>query len=352
MDLLRALGVKHPIIQAPMAGVSTPALASAVSNAGGLGSLGIGAADVATARKMIEELRSLTRQPFNINVFTHQPAHANLQIEAAWLRAMGPLFDMYGAAPPASLHEIYKSFSHDEPMQDMLVALAPRVVSFHFGLPPARVIQRLKQAGCLLLSTATNLDEAHQAVTAGVDAIVAQGYEAGGHRGVFDPATPDDQRDTMALTRILVKELNVPVIAAGGIMNGADIRTYLAAGAAAVQMGTAFVGCPESNADEYYRQALAEAAEGNATLMTKAISGRPARCLSNRFTAWGLTQSNDFIPDYPVAYDAGKALNAAAKAKGEGGYGAQWAGTGAHAGRSMPADKLMQTLITEMNAPA
>ena len=348
MNLLHAIGIKHPIIQAPMAGISTPALAAAVSNAGGLDSLGIGAADVATARQMIEDVRSQTNQPFNINVFTHQPAQAKPEAEAAWLHAMAPLFAAYGAAPPASLREIYKSFSHDEPMQDMLVACAPHVVSFHFGLPPAQVIGRLKQAGCLLLSTATNLDEAHQAVAAGIDAIVAQGYEAGGHRGLFDPSAHDDQLRTMPLTKMLVDTLAVPVIAAGGIMNGSDIKAYLAVGAAAVQMGTAFIGCPESSADEYYRQALASAKD-DATVMTRAISGRPARCLRNRFTAWGQTQPDHLIPDYPIAYDAGKALNAAAKAKGEGGYGAQWAGTGAAAARCLPVAAFMQALMAEMD---
>ncbi len=350
MDLLSALGIKHPILQAPMAGVSTPALAAAVSNAGGLGALGIGAADVTAARTMIKELRSLTNAPFNINVFTHKPAEAKPQIEVAWLHALTPLFEAYKATPPAHLHEIYTSFTVDIAMQDMLVALAPKVVSFHFGLPQADIIQRLKQAGCLLLSTATSIDEARQAADAGIDAIVAQGYEAGGHRGVFDPSAHDDYLDTMTLVKALVRAVNVPIIAAGGIMNGADIKTYLAAGAAAVQMGTAFIACPESSADEYYRQALRSAAGAGLTTMTKAISGRPARCLNNRFTAWGLTQPDDSIPAYPIAYDAGKALNAAAKNKGEGGYGAQWAGTGASAARPMPAALLMQALIAEISA--
>ncbi len=179
--------------------------------------------------------------------------------------------------------------------------------------------------------------------------MVAQGFEAGGHRGVFDPDAPDQQLGTMALTRLLAVELDIPVIAAGGVMDGAGIAAALILGAVAAQLGTAFVGCAESDADEGYRAALMGPA-AERTVMTRAISGRPARGLSNRFTALGETVTPDQIAGYPMAYDADKRLNAAAKATGETGYGAQWAGQGAPLARVMPAAELVELLRTEMDA--
>jgi nitronate monooxygenase len=181
----------------------------------------------------------------------------------------------------------------------------------------------------------------------GIDAVVAQGYEAGGHRGVFDPDALDDELGTLALTRLLVKKLDIPVIAAGGIMDGVGIAAALTLGAAAAQLGTAFIACPESSADTGYRAALLGAAAEH-TVMTSAISGRPARCLANRITAIGVGVERRAIPDYPIAYDAGKALHAAAKKAGEFGFGAQWAGQGAPLARAMPAAELVGRLRSEM----
>jgi nitronate monooxygenase len=211
-------------------------------------------------------------------------------------------------------------------MQALLIEAAPAVVSFHFGLPPAPVIAALKARGCLLAS-ATSLAEARAIEAAGLDAIVAQGIEAGGHRGMFDPAAPDDALGTLALTRLLVREARLPVIAAGGIMDGAGVAAVLDLGAVAAQLGTAFIACPESSADAAYRAALAGPGAWH-TRLTALISGRPARCLANRFTALADSVGDRQVPDYPVAYDAGKALHAAAKAQGEHGFGAQWAGQG------------------------
>ena len=201
--------------------------------------------------------------------------------------------------------------------------------------------------GIVLLATATNLQEGKAITEAGIDAIVAQGYEAGGHRGVFDPDAPDEGLGTMALTRLLVNRLGIPVIAAGGIMDGAGVAAALALGAVAAQLGTAFVACPESLADAGYRAALLGPAAEH-TVMTAAISGRPARCLANRFTALGAGVERGAVPDYPIAYDAAKALHAAAKAAGEFGYGAQWAGQGAPLARAMPAAELVARLRSEM----
>lgn len=349
MNFLERLDMTCPIIQAPMAGVSTPALAAAVSNAGGLGSIGIGATDADGARPLIEDLKKRTLQPFNVNLFVHSPARHAPEREAQWLAALEPLFTAFASKPPQSLREIYRSFANDDDLLSMLVDLAPPVVSFHFGLPPSDRIAALKRAGCMLISTATNLSEARAAEAAGMDVVVAQGYEAGGHRGMFDPAAPDDCLGTLPLTRLLAERAGLPVIASGGIMDGQGIAAALNLGAVAVQLGTAFVGCPESDADQAYRRAL----KGDGafhTVMTDAISGRPARCLGNRFTEWARYQSGTGRPDYPIAYDAGKALNKAAKTVGEEGYGAQWAGQGAPLHRPMPAADLMALLESELAA--
>jgi len=226
--------------------------------------------------------------------------------------------------------------------------LRPEVVSFHFGLPSADRMQALRKAGSVLIAAVTSLEEGNAVVAAGVDAVIAQGYEAGGHRGLFDPAAQDDRLGTLALTRVLTRKLEVPVIAAGGIMDGAGIAAALQLGAVAAQLGTAFIGCPESSADEGYRAALRSEAALH-TVMTAAISGRPARCLPNQFTRLGESVSVREIPSYPIAYDAGKALHAAAKAKSDFGYGAQWAGQGAPLARAMPTADLVRELAAELD---
>lgn len=347
MTLLELLDIDLPIVQAPMAGVSTPEMAAEVANAGALGSIGVGAVDAGAACKMIAAFRERSRRSLNVNVFCHEPASANSSLQAAWLELLGPFFERYGAKPPGALKEIYRSFVEDDAMLAALVAEKPRVVSFHFGLPSADRIQALRAADIVLLASATSLTEARAAEQAGVHAIVAQGYEAGGHRGVFDPNAHDDRLGTLALTRLLARELRVPVLAAGGIMDGAGIAAVLRLGAQAAQLGTAFIACPESAADAGYRAALASDSASH-TVMTRAISGRPARCLRNRFTAFGAGVSAGQIPAYPIAYDAGKALNAAAKAAREFGYGAQWAGQGAPLARALPAAELVRALAREL----
>jgi nitronate monooxygenase len=339
------LGLALPIIQAPMAGVSTPAMAAAVSNAGGLGSIGVGAVDADGARAMIDAVRGATNRPFNVNLFCHAPAVRDAAKEAAWIERLRPEFAAHGAEPPEALTEIYRSFVEDDAMLAMLLEIRPAIVSFHFGLPDAARIAALRDAGTLLIASATSPAEGRAIAAAGIDAVVAQGYEAGGHRGVFDPDGDDERLGTMALTRLLVRTLDLPVIAAGGIMDGAGIAAALTLGAQAAQLGTAFIASPESSADQGYRAALAGAER---TVMTSAISGRPARAIVNRFTALGLDPADG--PAYPVAYDLGKALNAAAKARGEHGYGAQWAGQAAPLARALPAGELLAILGEEMRA--
>ena len=344
---LRTLGIELPIIQAPMAGVSTPEMAAVVSNAGGLGSIGVGSVDADTTRRMIAAVRAGTGRPFLVNVFCNKPAVADAAREASWLARLAPDFARYCAKPPPRLTEVYQSFLTDDAKLAVLLAERPPIVSFHFGVPSQDRIEALRAAGIVLLATATNLEEGKAIAAAGIDAVVAQGYEAGGHRGAFDSDAADEQLGTVALTRLLVRTLDIPVIAAGGIMDGAGIAASLTLGAVAAQLGTAFVACPESSADAGYRAALLGPAAEH-TVMTAAISGRPARCLDNRFTALAKAIEREAIPNYPIAYDAGKALHAAAKAAGEFGYGAQWAGQGAPLARSLPAAELVALLRSEM----
>lgn len=338
-----------PLVQAPMAGVSTPDLAAAVCEAGGLGSIGLGAADPRDGRRMIEQIRARTDRPFNVNVFVHSTPLADASAEKAWVDALAPIFSEFDADPPSALRTIYRSFADDGAMLAMLLDSAPPVVSFHFGLPASDVVSALRSRGVCLMATATNLDEAALIEDLGVDVIVAQGIEAGGHRGVFDPDSADDGLGLSTLTRLLVRRTKTPVVAAGGIMDGAGIAATLALGAVAAQLGTAFIACPESAADAAYREALSGPGAFH-TVMTNLISGRPARVLANRFTSLADRLHDRRPPPYPITYDAGKALHSAARAKGEHGFGAYWAGQGAPLARALPAGQLVALLSEELAA--
>ena len=348
MTFLDRLGVTAPIIQAPMAGTSTPLLAARVSEAGALGSIAVGATDAAGATAMMAQVRELTDRPFNVNLFVHAVPTPNPAVEADWIAALTPTFHSFGAEPPASLKPAYPSFLEDDAMFAAVLAAAPPVVSFHFGLPRRDQVAALKATGAVLLATATTLGEARAGKAAGMDVVVAQGWEAGGHRGMFDPDAEDSRLGMADLTRLLVRQAGLPVVAAGGIMEGAGIRAALDLGAVAAQLGTAFIACPESAADDAYRALLLSDAAAK-TDMTRVISGRPARCLPNGFTALGRTLTAT-VPDYPIAYDAGKSLNAAARSAGRTDFAAQWAGQGAPLARAMPAADLVVTLLGEMAA--
>jgi nitronate monooxygenase len=344
-DLLRLLNVRYPIIQAPMVGVSTPQLAAAVSNAGGLGSIGLGASNAEQAHTMIQATRALTNKPFNANLFCHRPAVADAAREAAWINYLAPFFAEFDAQPPTSLKEGYKSFLQDEAMLDMLLQEKPAVVSFDFGLPPIEWIRAMHEGGIVMLACATTAEEAALAEATGVDAIIAQGVEAGGHRGVFDPEY-DQQIGTFALIQLIANRSKLPVIAAGGIMNGAGIAAAIRLGAVGVQLGTAFILCPESSANAQYRAAL-QSDRAYRTQITAAISGRPVRGMSNRLFMDVDRPNRPELPDYPITYDAAKALNAAAIAKGNYDFAVQWAGQGAPLARAMPAAELIETLVRE-----
>ena len=320
--LLQRLGLALPILQAPMAGVATPELAAAVSNAGGLGGLGAGASSPEDARRMIEATRALTDRPFNVNVFCHRTPAPDPAGDAAWLHHLAPLYARLDMAPPTRLVEVYPSFMDDDRMLDV----------------------------CLLAS-ATNLDEARRIETAGLDAIIAQGIEAGGHRGCFDPEPgvplpPDEHLSTAVLVRQLVLNTRLPIIAAGGIMDGHAIRAMQELGAAAAQLGTAFVACPESAANAAYRARL-RSADAAHTRLTRVLSGRPARGIVSSFIDYGEAPDAPPPAAYPRAYDAAKQLHAAASRRGEHTYAAHWAGQGAPMIREIPAAQLVATLTRE-----
>ena len=346
---LDRLGMQHPIIQAPMAGVSTPRMAAAVSNAGGLGSLAIGAGTVAQARQMIADTRALTDRPFNVNVFCHAPAARDARREAAWLAHLAPLFAELGAPVPVALAEIYHTFLGNEAAFALLLEQRPAVVSFHFGLPARQQIAALRQAGVCTMATATSVREAMLIEQAGVDVIVAQGVEAGGHRGVFDPQAPDERHSTSVLLRLLAGRTTLPLIAAGGIMDGQGIRAALDLGAVAAQLGTAFVLCPESSANAGYRANL-QSARAASTRLTSVLSGRLARGMVNRLIEHGEAPGSPPPADYPVAYDAAKQLNALASRHGDSEFAAQWAGQGAPLAREMGVAQLVAALLREMAA--
>ena len=379
--LLARMGMRVPIIQAPMAGVSTPQLAAAVSNAGGLGSLGLGASSASAARQTILDTQKLLRpgRPLGVNLFVH-PSPLSLsstdqarrqeeeEKEKRWMERFAPVFKAYDVDGPTTLRTIYKSFLDDgEPpagqeggggggggeMLAVLLETKPTVISFHFGLPSASVIRKLKASGAVLLATATNVREAEDIADAGLEGIVAQGWEAGGHRGMFDTTAEDERLDTIALVRLVrdsqrQRDTSLPIIAAGGIMDGRGVQEALSEGCIAAQLGTAFVGCPESAADKGYRQTLFDQDRASRTTMVDCISGRPARALANKFTQVQEEAAREnAVPEYPRAYDLAKALHAAAKAKGEWGYGAYWAGQGATRARKMGAEELMDALVRE-----
>lgn len=344
--LTERLGIDKPIIQAPMAGTSTPLLAAQVSNAGGLGSISIAAVDAANGQKMIAQTRELTARAFNVNVFCHQPSVPDHALEQDWIEHLQPYFSEFGAPAPTALKDIYTSFCNDDAQLEVLLAERPAVVSFHLGLPSQARIDALKAAGIILFASATSLEEGLKVEAAGIDVVVAQGIEAGGHRGVFDPQA-DQAIGMAALVRLLTTHTKLPVVAAGGIMDGAAIAGALALGASAAQLGTAFVLCPESAANAGYRSMLSSE-RSRITQVTTVISGRPARGMVNRFMREVGAKGHPPVPGFGIGYDAGKQLIAAAAAVGNLEFAAYWAGQGAALARSMPAAQLVAVLAEEL----
>ncbi len=328
-----------------MAGVATPAMAAAVSEEGALGGLGLGASSPENAAKAIADTQRLTDRPFQANFFCHSSPRADNAVEREWLARAAPLFRDFRLPAPTKLEPAYTSFRQDDAMLQVLLEMRPAVASFHFGLPREDQLEAMRESGLWLMTSATCLEEAKAIERAGLHAIIAQGWEAGGHRGIFDPDGPDEQLGTEALTRLLARECRLPVIAAGGLSTGRDVLRALEWGAIAAQIGTAFIACPESAADADYRRRLEQ---GPPTVMTRAISGRPARCLANSFTQWAEDVPASAIPDYPIAYTMGKAIAAAARTAGETGFGAQWAGMSAGSVKPASAAERIRTIASEM----
>jgi len=343
-DLLAKLGIRYPIIQAPMGGgPSTPELVAAVSDAGGLGSLAAAYLTPEQIARDIKRVRQLTEKPFNVNLFAGGYDAGGDIDPTPMLALLARIHEEFQLPPP-----VLPPPSPD-PLPDQLQAVLdarPAVFSFTFGIPDADSLSKLHQAGITILGTATSPHEARLLVDAHVAGIVAQGAEAGAHRGSF--ATPFDAAmvPTLELVRDIASAVAVPVIASGGLMDGHDIAAALRCGAAAVQLGTAFLACPESGASEVYKKALLGSTE-DTTVITRAFSGRPARGLRNRFIA-ELESKDQIILPFPTQNELTRAMRAAAARRGDGGYLSLWAGQGVRRIRALPAAELIRTLIKEM----
>ncbi|ENU43835.1 MULTISPECIES: NAD(P)H-dependent flavin oxidoreductase [Acinetobacter] len=344
MSLLQQLAIKHPIFLAPMAGVSTPELAAEVSNQGGLGSLGLGANTPQSAREQILKTQALTENSFQVNFFCHQSTELNLEKAKQWIEYLRPHFEKFGVQPPQELHCIYPSFLDNDDFLNVVLETKPKAVSFHFGIPHPHQIKALKEAGILTMVSATNLIEAQAIEAAGIDIIIAQGIEAGGHRGIFNQ-TFDAAIKTSDLVQLIVKHCKLPVVAAGGIMTGLQAKHMLGLGATAVQLGTAFVQCQTSNASAEYRKALFTEP---VTQISASLSGRPARGLLNHWHTKIDSPTRPLQPEYPYAYDLAKQLNALASKHHDYGFGAFWAGSNVAQIRELGASDLVNQLVVEM----
>lgn len=345
-QLLEQLDIQYPIFKAPMAGTSTPALAAAVSNAGGLGALGLGAHSIDAARQAIHQTKTLTDKPFQLNFFCHESIESDPIKEKQWIDYMAPYFEFYNAKPPEKLAQIYPSFLDNDDRLQLVLEEKPKAVSFHFGIPTSAQIHALKQAGILLFATATNLPEAQLIEQAGLDGIIAQGVQAGGHRGIFN-ASVDAALLTDDLVKLLSSQINIPIIATGGIMTGAAIKHVLDLGASAAQLGTAFVICPESAASNSYRQHLLDPSK-QITQITASISGRPARGLVNNWQNLIDAPNRPSVADYPYAYDLAKQLISITSQNHNDDFSVMWAGSNVNQIRDLDAVTLMQTLVREL----
>lgn len=326
-----------------MAGVQGSALAIAVSNAGGLGSLPCAMLSLDAMRAELAAITVGTSRPFNVNFFCHTPPEPDAEREASWRNLLRPYYDEFGidiSAVPSGPGRA--PFSHEA--VDVLNEFKPRVVSFHFGLPSEDLLQRMRDMGARVLSSATTVDEARWLEARGVDAIIAQGVEAGGHRGMFLSEDLTTQVGTLALVRQIVKAVAVPVIAAGGIADAAGVAAAMALGAAAVQVGTAYLLCPEATTSAVHRAALASD-QSRHTALTNVFTGRPARGIVNRFIR-EIGPMSDAAPRFPLATAAVLPLRAAAESRGSGNFSPLWSGQNASGCREIPAAELTTALFS------
>ncbi len=341
VKLQQLLGIELPIIQAPMAGVQGSALAVAVCNAGGLGSLPCAMLGPDALRKELVALKSQTNRPFNVNFFCHVPPTPDAEREAAWRALLAPYYNEFGIGPEGiSARPGRAPFSHEA--ADVLSEFSPPVVSFHFGLPSPELLARVRAWQPIILSTATTLDEARWLEAHGVDGIVAQGLEAGGHRGHFLSGDLTLQMGTFALVPQIVREVKVPVIAAGGIADARGVAAAMALGTAGVQPGTAYLLCPEATTRPIHRAAL-KSESARHTALTNLFSGGPARGIINRIMR-ELGPMNPAAPAFPLAAEAMAPLRARAEARGSGDFSPLWSGQNPTGCKEIPAARITQEL--------
>ena len=352
MTLRDLLGIELPLIQAPMAGVQGSALAIAVSNAGGLGSLPCALLALDAMKKELEAIRAQTAEPFNVNFFCHAQPAPDPGRDAVWRAALSRYYAeaAIDAADVSTLPAgpVRAPFSAEA--ADALAAFAPPVVSFHFGLPAEPLLARVRAWGAKILSSATTVDEARWLEARGVDAIIAQGVEAGGHRGMFLSGDLSTQLGTLALVPQIVDAVKVPVIAAGGIGDARGVAAAMALGAGGVQVGTAYLLCPEATTSPVHRAAL-QSDGARTTAITNVLTGRPARSIVNRLVR-EVGPISDAAPPFPLAAAAVAPLRAQAERRGSGDFSPLWAGQNAAACRPAPAAAITRALARGFLASA
>ena len=335
------LGTSLPVIQAPMAGVQGSALAIAVSNAGGLGSLPCALLSLDALRTELRTLQSGTSGSYNANFFCHAPPASDRAREAKWRDALRPYYDELEIDPgdvPSGPGRA--AFTHEA--ADVLDEFKPAVVSFHFGLPARDLLARVRSWGAKVLSTATTVDEARWLEAHGVDAIIAQGLEAGGHRGMFLTDDLATQVGTLALVPQLTKAVRVPIIAAGAIADARGVAAAATLGAAAAQVGTSYLLCPEATTSAVHRAALA-CDDARNTVVSNVFTGRPARGIVNRAIR-ELGPMSAIAPAFPLPTASMQALRQRAEARGSPDFSPLWCGQNATGCRNIPAGELTREL--------
>ena len=343
--LQQLLGIELPIIQAPMAGSQGSALAVAVSNAGGLGSLPCAMLTLEAMRSELAAIASQTSRPYNVNFFCHVPPSPMPEREAAWRAMLMPYYREFGIdADRIPAGPGRAPFSAEA--ADLLAEFRPAVVSFHFGLPSADLVARVKAMGAKILSSATTVDEALWLEARGVDAIIAQGGEAGGHRGMFLSGDVTTQVGTLALVPQIVRQVKVPVIAAGGIADASGVAAAMKLGAAGVQAGSAFLLCPEATTSSVHRAALKSDAARH-TAVTNIFTGRPARGIVNRFMR-EIGPINPLAPPFPLPASAIAPIRAKAESAGFGDFSPLWAGQNVTGCKEIPAAELIRQLAADL----
>jgi nitronate monooxygenase len=342
-QLIDLLQIEYPIAQAPMAGSVGPDMPVAVSEAGGLGSFPCALLPPAQVREEASKIRARTSKPINLNFFCHAAARRDEAIEDAWRKRLAHYYVELSVETPSSPAPTLAPFGGE--MCDVVVELKPEVVSFHFGLPDALLVRRLKQSGCKIFSSATTVAEARWLEDHGADAVIAQGAEAGGHRGIFLATETASQVGTLALLPQVVDAVKVPVIAAGGIADGRGIAAAMALGASAVQLGTAYLLCPEARISAQYRAAL-KAARDDSTTITNLLTGRPARVITNRVVRQIGPIASE-VPAFPLPNAALTPLRVKAEEQGSPDFSALYAGQAAPLGRELSARELTLKLAVE-----